>query len=334
MADLFVVGGRQKPISEIEHKREWHHYQAGVIARLNLESGAIEPSAEYVSPPDVCPDDDPSILFKTASLVADRLYVTTQTEVLGFDVPSFRRVLYLSVPAFNDLHHVLPEPDGSLVVANTGLDMVMRMSVQGDTLEEWAVLDEPLWSRFSREVDYRKVLTTKPHQSHPNHVFRIEDELWVTRPVQRDARCLTCARPAIPLGVECISHDGLVHGGRVYFTAVDGHVVIVDAARRTVLERVDLKAIGGHRTPLGWCRGLELVGDGLLAVGFSRLRPTAWKENVRWLKHQLGGAGQGLLPTRVAVYDLKRRTLEAEYSTESVGLNAIFSIHAVNGRPE
>ncbi len=333
MAELLVVGGRQKPITEIENKREWHHYQTGLVGRLNLDSGAMESCLEYVSPPEVCPDDDPSILFKTASLVDDRLYVTTQTEVLAFEVPSFRRVLYVSVPAFNDLHHVLPESDGSLLVANTGLDMVMRLSERGELLEEWAVLDEPLWGRFSREVDYRKVLTTKPHLSHPNHVFRLDNELWVTRPVQRDARCLTDDRAPIALGVDCISHDGLVHGGRVYFTAVDGHVVIVDAERRTVLDRVDLKAIGRHRKPLGWCRGLEILGDGFLAVGFSRLRPTAWKENVRWLKHQLGGAGQGLLPTRVAVYDLERRTLEAEYSTEAVGLNSIFSIHAVDGRP-
>lgn len=76
-------------------------------------------------------------------------------------------------------------------------------------------------------MDYRKVFTTKPHQSHPNFVFHIGKNIWTTRCLQKDAICLTRPNQQIQIGGEKV-HDGIVFGGSIYFTQVNGQVVTVD----------------------------------------------------------------------------------------------------------
>jgi hypothetical protein len=326
MTLLYAVGGRQKP-GATNDVSEWHQYGAGLIVAADTETGAVTVCAEHTSPAEVCAaEDNPSIVFKTGTLVADRLYVPTQTELLTYQVPSFARVGYLSLPCFNDVHHVRPGPGGTLLVANTGLDMVVEIGPGGEVRREWSAIGEPLWTRFSRDVDYRKVVSTKPHRSHPNHVFFLDDELWVTRCDQRDVWCLTRMHDPIPIADKYI-HDGLVRGNTVYFTVVSGEVVVVDTDARAVRRRYDLNAIAGGGPPLGWCRGLEVLDDDHVVVAFSRLRPTKWKQNVAWVKHRLGGRGQDLRPTRLAMFDLKRERLCWELDLEPAGMNVVFSVH-------
>ncbi len=326
MLELLVVGGRQKP-GVTDAVREWHHYGAGLVLSVYPETGTARTRVEYVSPPEACAADaDPSITFKTGTLSDGHLYVPTQTEVLVFEVPSFRQVAYVSHPWFNDVHHVRPEGTDSLLVVNTGLDMVLEIGLDGSVRREWSADDETPWRRFARDVDYRKVVSTKPHRAHPNHVWRLGRELWVTRCDLRDAACLTM--PAAPVRLsEHPVHDGLVRDGRVHFTSVNGELVVVDAKSREVEERYDLNAIAGKRRPLGWCRGLEILDDDRVVVGFSRLRPTPWVQAVRWVKHPFGPRGLGELPTRISVFDLKRSSLSWEMDLEPAGMNAIFSIH-------
>jgi hypothetical protein len=328
MTQFYVVGGRQKPGVDYTTE-EWHHYAAGLVLLVEPETGSLRPCAEYVSPPDACAvQADPSIVFKTATLVGSRLYVPTQTELLTYQLPSFERVGYVSLPCFNDVHHVCPGPEGTLLVANTGLDMVVEVTPEGRVCREWSVIGEELWTRFARDVDYRKAVTTKPHKSHPNHVWFLDGEIWVTRCDQHDAYCLTRPQAPIAIAEDCI-HDGLVRGASIYFTVVKGQVVVVDAATREVRRRSDLNAITGGRTPLGWMRGIEVLDDDHVVVGFSRLRPTKWKQNVRWVKHQLGGDGSDLLPTRIAMFDLRRGKLCWELNLEPAGMNVVFSVHRV-----
>ena len=59
----------------------------------------------------------------------------------------------------------------------------------GQLLEQWNVLGEDPWAWFSQNVDYRKVDSTKPHQSH--FVFPLGEEVWATRFSRKDAICLT-----------------------------------------------------------------------------------------------------------------------------------------------
>ena len=123
-------------------------------------------------------------------------------------------------------------------------------------------------------------------------------------------------------------HDGLVHNGEIYFTAVHGEVVVVDAVTREVTRRYDLNELAKTDTPLGWCRGIEIVDENRVLVGFSRLRPTKWKEKIRWAKYKIaGGDSRGFSPTGIGLFDLHRREMCWHMDLEPAGVNAVFSIH-------
>ena len=90
-----------------------------------------------------CADEDPAILFKCGTLDGDRLYVSTQTEVLVYSVPDFTLDAYVSLPCFNDVPIMLrPSRDGHLLVANSGLDMVLEITSDGEFLRLWNTLGE------------------------------------------------------------------------------------------------------------------------------------------------------------------------------------------------
>lgn len=66
----------------------------------------------------------------------------------------------------------------------------------------------PPWERFSKITDYRKILPTKPDQSHPNYVFLIGNNILVTPCLQKDAICLT--KPNLPIDIGgAYIHDGV-----------------------------------------------------------------------------------------------------------------------------
>jgi hypothetical protein len=326
---FYVVGGQQRPdaLSRPEHER----HQKGLVLEVTAPGGECRTLVEYVSPPETIPDEQPyAILFKAATLAGGRLYTCTQTEVLIYETTTWSRVGYLSHPWFNDLHHVLPRPGGTLLVAVTGLDLVLEVEPGGELLRTWGALGQDPWQRFDPKVDYRKVPTTKPHASHPNFVFETGGGIWATRFEQKDAVCLTDPRRRIAIDVER-PHDGIVDGSRAYFTTVDGHVVIADLESQRVERVVDLNAIAGSPLALGWCRGLAVLDGGRrLVVGFSRLRPTRFRENVRWVKHQLGlRSTPGNLPSRIACFDFEAERLLWEENLEQHGLSVLFSIHAL-----
>lgn len=309
---------------------EWNQYARALVVAVDAGTGTVRRCVEYETPPDSRASDEASIVFKAATLTRDRLHTCTQTELVTYELPSFRRVGYVSLPCFNDLHHVTPTASDTFMVAVTGLDMVIEVTPDGGVVREWATDDVPLWSRFRREVDYRKVLTTKPHLVHPNYVFEYGGLWWVTRCDRRDVRRLDDGH------IESVGtvgiHDGHVEDHGVWFTQVNGHLVEVDLAGGTVRRSVDLNVLAGDGPPIGWCRALQVLGDDLVLVGFSRLRPTKWKETVRWVKHGLGGSGYGLRQTRISAYDLGAGRVVWEANLESAGMSAVFSIHAPDRR--
>jgi hypothetical protein len=325
MKEYYVVGGEQR--SGAGRREEWEKHRRGVVLRVHPESGEVQRCAEYESPPEARPSEgQSSILFKTATLEDGRLYTCTQTEVLVYSVPEFEVVEYLSLPFFSDLHHVRPTPRGTLLVVVTGLDLVVEVTLDGELVREWSALAENTWDRFSRDVDYRHVKSTKPHKSHPNHVFYRRGEVWTTRFKQKDAICLTNDERPIDIGVQQ-PHDGHVIDSRIYFTTVDGQVVIADEDTLQVKEIVDLNQVGGKTSPLGWCRGLCVVDEERVIVGFSRLRPTKITSNILWVKQKMGVEGLLMHPTRIAMYNLKERCLCWEQNLEEARLNVMFSIH-------
>jgi hypothetical protein len=329
MGSIYAVGGRQRR-GVVDDTDVASRYGAGLIVSVDLETGQLEGCVEYVSPPEVRADtDSPSILFESATLVGDRMYVPTTTEVLVYSVPDFTRRRYVTLPCFNDVHHVRPGDDGSLLVANTGLDMVVEIGPDDQIIREWSVLGEGSLASSPAGVDYRRVASTKPHMVHPNHVFILNGDIWVTRCNTRDMLCLTGDSDPIRIAENAPIHDGLVVGDSVYFTVVQGEVVVVDGNELRVRDRYDLNAMAGRDTSLGWCRGIEVLGDDLILVAFSRIRPTKWKQNVRWIKSRLGGSGVGLYPTGLMLFDLKKERLIWEADLEPVGMGTIFSIHSV-----
>ena len=328
MSRLYVLGARQRKLL-LKKEEEWNLYEAALILELDTESRAVRTLLEYTSPLEARAHEHSSCVFKSGTLVGNTLYACTSTEVMVFRVPSFERINYISLPCFNDLHHVTPTSDGALAAAVTGLDMVVQFDLQGRMLAEWNVLKEPAWSRFSKTTDYRKVESTKPHKSHPNFVFELEGDLWVTRFRQRDALCLTDFGRRIEFGSER-PHDGLLFGGKIYFTSVDGTLIIVDRHTLQVVKIVDLKQIDGGKSLLGWCRGLLPLDDSKVWVGFTQIRKTQFQENILWVRNVFRD-GMGQKPSHIALYDIDSRRCLDEFNLEAHGMNIVFSIFSVPG---
>ncbi len=328
MAGLYVLGARQRKLF-LKHEEEWNLYEVALILHLDTQTGKVRTCVEYKSPPAARANENSSIVFKSGTLVGDILYACTSTEVLTFKLPQFERIGYISLPCFNDVHHVTPSRDGHLLVASTGLDMVIKFSTAGEVLSEWCVLPEEPWSRFSRTVDYRQVESTKPHKSHPNFVFHLGDEVWVTRFRQRDAVCLDQPEKRIEIADQ-FPHDGLVCGEQIYFTTVDGRVVIANRRTLQVSAAFDLKQMSDPNTLLGWCRGLLPVEDRRIWVGFTRVRKTMIRENVLWVRN-IFREGMTEAPTHIALYDLAEGRCLQEFDLEPYGMNIVFSVFPATG---
>ncbi|HKV07345.1 MAG TPA: hypothetical protein VJ725_04340 [Thermoanaerobaculia bacterium] len=326
---LWIVGGQQR-VSFYQLK-EWHAFKKALVVRV--VDGRAEPVLEYESPPEHCPDDTPSHTFKAATIQGNTAYLCTQTEVLLCDFPSFAIRRVISLPCFNDLHHVLPGPGGTLFVAVTGLDAVAEISPEGELLQITSVLGGSPWDRFPPDVDYRKVPTTKPHHSHPNHLFFLDGRPWVTRFEQRDAvpvDGVANGHSSFPVALDGI-HDGHVRGSCLWFTTVNGCIVTFDlrTGKKTSLDLNGIRSLEDDERPLGWCRGLLPLDGGQAWVGFTRLRYTRLRKNLSWIRHGFRETEHhNQHPSRIALYDLKRKDLLREIDLEPAGLGAVFSIHS------
>ena len=325
LGKFYVTGGRQHADAQ-GHVDYFCYIEARILAVD--DSGTVEQCASYRTPDILRPDDPKSnIVFKAGSRDGDRLIVCTQTEILVYSLPDFNRLHYITHPWLNDVHHVTKSLNGHYLVANTGLDQVLELDQEGAVVREWSTLpDQDTWQRFNRDVDYRKVVTTKPHHSHPNYVVEHDDELWVSRFSQKDLFCLSDPRRRIAAGIEAV-HDGNILGDRIYMTTVNGHVVVGDLREDRIHKTYDLNSMTRTGKTLGWCRSLHILDADRVIVGFSRIRPSKIRENLRWMNYKIGRRKDGgCLPTRVACYNLAEGRLEWEIDLEAHGLNAVFSI--------
>jgi hypothetical protein len=107
---------------------------------VDTDTGQVRTRVQYKTPPEARASEKSSINFHAATLLGNTLYTCTTTEVLIFRVPDFEQVGYVSLPHFNDVHHVAPSPDGNLLVVSTGLDMVVKCTLKGEVLEQRSVL--------------------------------------------------------------------------------------------------------------------------------------------------------------------------------------------------
>lgn len=323
---VYIVGGQQKKAFTAP-KEEHTRFAQGVCAIFPFDNTQGTEVITHITPAELCsPTNEKSILFKSGSISDNKLYACTQTEILRYSLDSFEIESTISLPHFNDVHHVIKTANDTLLVVSTGVDMVFELEPEnGKVIKQWDTLKRPLWTNRSKDIDYRRVLTTKPHDSHPNFVFQYKDEYWVTRFEQKDAICLTNDR-RIDIGIER-PHDGHVHGTDVYFTTVDGHVVIADLENTEIKDVIDLHDCknAGHST--GWARGLKIIDSDHVIVAFSTLRVTKIRENVRWIKRRLGKLDSDTPePTHIAMYNLRTRTLCWRSHLLNPQIDVVFSV--------
>lgn len=281
---------------------------AGVIATLGIldsEQGSVIHQCEYRTP-DRLQAPEQKMQFTGYAFLGERLYVCSHNEVVWFEEwPPVKPAGRLSIPGFNDLHHCLPW-DGGLAVANTGLETVDLLSLDGELIQRWDLLDGVPGAReIDPNLDYRLIADTKPHLVHGNHLFTLGGDLWVTQ--LRTSRAVSVTGAGEPIGFEAgMPHDGRPGIGRLAFTTTNGFVVIVDPSSGRVLASHDLNSMTPGRDMLGWCRGLcnDPRDPDRYFVGFSVPRDTRWKEYARWIRD-----GAPRPPSRICLYDIARGEL-------------------------
>lgn len=230
MNKIFVGGGQLRR-SVFRKLEEWEFCKRAMLVEIDPATKSSRNCVEYESPKEAAPDELPAIIFKSPTLRDNKLYACTSTEVMIYDLPSFRLATYISLPFFNDVHHVYPTPQGTLLVMVTGLDIVAEVSLDGEFLRHWDVMGEDTWSIFSKDTDYRKIPTTKPHRAQP-------------------------------------------------------------------------------------------LDERFLWVGFTRVRPTKFRENLNWARQRL----RNRRPSHIALYDLQSGSCLEEIETEPHGIGVVFKL--------
>lgn len=317
---LITMGYPKK--DHLKHE-DWNKYAKCALQVINFATGTLVKESVYISPSDkIAPNV--SIQFGAGTFYKHDFYVPTRTEILVYKMPELYISKIYSHPTFNDIHHVNIQ-NNMIYICNTGLEIIQIMNFNGDIFAEYNVGLSSTWKRFNTGIDYRLVETTKPHETHTNYIFFLDGDLWCTRFLQRDAICLTDQSKKINLNIGMGGpHDGLVKGDFIYFTLTDGYIVIVNKQSLKVEDILDLNKISNYNVLLGWCRGIDVVGNKAY-VGFSSLRASKYREYGMWIKH-----GKKPLGSRIAEYDLNTKTLTREVFVAKDTGAAIFTVKKIS----
>jgi len=246
------------------------------------------------------------------------LWQASHTAVLRIDPDTLGVVDRWSHPWFHNLHSVTPRPDGGFVVTATSTDRLLWHDAAGTLERTTALAPRRLPPGDLRGLDHD---VFKPHRLHPNHATFADGTLWVTCFQTRECRALDGRALALP---EAMPHDGRLRGGWLWFTQVTGRVVAVDPRTRERAVDLDLAALTGERRMLGWCRGLDVVGDRLF-VGFTMLRRPRHREVLRMLWRGLRGEK---LPTRVVELDWPRARVVRQIEVGNAAGGTIYGVTA------
>ncbi len=276
-----------------------------VILILDGESGKVLHRCEYLPPKDVVSPGQ-KIQFTGSCFIDGAYFVCTHNEVLVYEEwPPKAPARKISLKGFNDLHHCFPWR-GALAVSNTGLETVDLVSLDGELLERWDLLEgEPGARTIDEGKDYRLIPDTKPHLRHGNHLFELGGELWTSQLRTMDAVCVTKPGRRLEMGVG-MPHDGIVLGDKLVFTTTNNHLVMFDVADPSRRTEYNLPEMTPDLNQLGWCRGVARhpgAADRYF-VCFSALRRSKWKEFGYWIKH-----GHMQPRSHLALYDLNERRM-------------------------
>jgi hypothetical protein len=254
--------------------------------------------------------------------------VCSRTEVLWLTWPGPVVARVLTHPLMHDVHDAARLPDGTVVVASSGVDSVLRFDgdrlIDHTWLQPWPAPPRLADADFARAFGLPRDLRLappdifKPHRVHPNHLEPSRDAVWVTSLADRSRRLLATGAghqlPAPP-------HDGRELAGVTWLTTIDGLLIRDDGAHRDVL---DVAALEGADGLPGWCRAVEVVGD-VVYVGLSALRASRWRELARVAARGRAGVKQ---PTRVLAIHWPTRALIGAWPVGGPGGGTIYSIVA------
>lgn len=317
--EILLFGGRNHP--HPQQRPAWNQFETALVFRMR--DGEIVERLEYEGSA-IDREVGLSVCFKAATIEGDRAYTCTNTEVLEIDLRRFRIVERHTHRGFNDLHHVTRVGD-RFFVAGTGTDSVFEYTEAFELVRRYAVAGDEIIARHGEDADYRRIPNTKPHAAHPNFVAAWDGEVWVTNFAQCRVESLTSQR-RYTISENRI-HDGVPALGKVWFTAVNGEVIKLDP-KTGATERFDLTPMTQANRLLGWCRGIAPYSETDVLVGFSKLRETKFRENLKWIGNKLLGQNFILsLPTRIARYDLARGAETWRFDLDQHGMDAVFSIH-------
>lgn len=305
-------------------------FSKAILLELCLKTGKQTPLLEYKTPKKQLPPDYTNIAFLAMQKRDNELILTTRTEILFFSYPDLRLQRIVSEPCFNDNHHLYKKGD-ELYAVCTGLDMVAKYDLNKNKIvDKIPIVENGNFSKYDPSIDYRKVYSTKPHKSHPNYIFEIDGEIWVTRFEQGDCVNLYNPQQSITIAEGCRIHDGYFckYNKMLYFTMVKGELIVYDWYKKSIAERINLNVLDGRSADsyLSWCRGVYVVGD-VAYVGFTAIRKTSDAKNI------LGFADTTSAPhehkgrlTRIAAYDLKKREKISEHILETSLIGGVFDI--------
>lgn len=248
--------------------------------------------------------DPPSVVAKGRRRLTgghvngDFFYATTFSQILRFNLKTYSTKTVYTSTNFNDLHGIHSNGHEYAVV-NTGLDLV---HILNSDFTEKRIIDIGRISgstkRFSANIDYRTVPSTKPHVVHPNHCFWFENSWWTTRFVQQDAYCLD-TRERWDFSSFGQPHDGLVTSQGVFFTTVTGYLLKVGHNRQITSWHIPTLT---HKNHLGWGRGVMVSGDKAF-VSFTKIR----KSISSMAKHATTAPkNTPPLDSRIVILDLKK----------------------------
>jgi hypothetical protein len=302
---LIICGGKES----LQTDRNYEHAVAINIEVKNGEATLIN-RCEYQTPEtSVSPNTD--LTFKSSSIYQNTLITVTETEIVELSLKDLTVETVVSHPSFNDLHHVFKHED-SYTVANTGLDSVSIYTPSQDHIEHLSTVKTKNKSRLNPEIDYRKVSSTKPHFTHPNYLFKLNDELWVTRCDTMDAISLS-SNKRLDIGSNLV-HDGVIFKNSIYFTCVDGQIRIFDTQSLLLKHAIDLREFVSNLN--GWCRGILPISTNLVVVGISKFRRS---KRISLSTNQTCA--------RLLLIDIFKREVQWDIDVSDLGIDAIFGIH-------
>jgi len=316
---LVTMAVPREDVTEVGGGHEGHIFERARIEILDWDTKTCVHAVEYKPPPEHL-GEGCSVRFTGGCPYQGRWFQTTSTELVVYNPEDWSIERVISHPSFHDLHGVTVIDD-QLAIPNTGLDMVQFLDLAGQIVREVNLASVPTWERFDRNTDYRRVVSTKPHEIHPNHTFQLDGRWWVTRCLKSDAVCLEDPEDRIEIG-QRMPHDGILRGDYLYFTTTDAFLVVADPKTRKIEEMIDLNQFNPHGSRIGWCRGLEVEGDHAY-VGFSRLRRSKWHGVFRTAKDVMYGRKR---QTHIERIDLRRKELVDSYDYQTRGSSAIFTL--------